>query len=325
MSCSGIQILSSIIGDEKAMEFTNVFPGEEPKDAYGEVARCARQLLQNKEWLRDKFDKYKKQNLKWNKKHPDQKPRDIRMFHEIDLNILDRSIAKKPVMLTGYGGSLLRKREHIFDELKERKLDLHYQDKKLIVASLIEGMTLAFPRYEHLNAWFKEVVKEAVEAGVGEMKWVSPNGSIIVQDYREPLFSQVDTHAASGGHYSQILSDESGSTYVQTGWGGIQARKHQTACAANLTHSLDATIIQTGINRLEEGVDCVTVHDCLYFQPGYNEKVSPVFRQAFYGVVTTPVLQSYLDENKLKVTDIQNPQTEHERLHECVESGYMFS
>ena len=75
MSCSGIQFLSSLIGDEKAMSFTNVIPGDAPRDAYGEVARVARELLSDPEWLQDKILKREETRLKHNAKFPDR-PRD---------------------------------------------------------------------------------------------------------------------------------------------------------------------------------------------------------------------------------------------------------
>ena len=90
-----------------------------------------------------------------------------------------------------------------------------------------------------------------------------PNGSIIVQDYRELLFTQVRTHAAAGGNYKKLMSDENGKSYVQTGYGDVNPFKHASAIAANFTHTLDARMIQDGVNSLEEGVDVVTVHDCV--------------------------------------------------------------
>ena len=93
MTCSGVQILSSIIGDEKAMRFTNVFPGEEPQDAYGEVARVARELLSSEEWVKVKILEREEKRLKHNKQNPDDQ-REQRMIIEIEIHTIERGIVK---------------------------------------------------------------------------------------------------------------------------------------------------------------------------------------------------------------------------------------
>ena len=324
MTCSGIQILSSIIGDEKAMKFTNVLPGEFPEDAYGEVARSARELLQDKAWLSLQYEKGALSNEKWNKKQDDeQNHREDRNIIEIPLDEVDRSLAKKPVMLTGYGGTYRTKRGHILDELKDRKVELHPQDKSILVSSLIEGMQQAFPAYTELNQWFKGVVKAAFENNSNELNWVTPNGSEIVQNYREPLYARVTTHAATGGHYARLMSDDNAQTTLINGYGDPASGKHATAVAANFTHSLDATIIQDGNVAVADGIPCITVHDCVYFQPGYSKDVVPKFRQAFHNVVTTPVLENLIHENGLE-GQVEMLEKKNVDVSSCKESAYMF-
>ena len=322
MSCSGIQFLSSLIGDEKAMQFVNVIPGDEPQDAYGEVARVARELLTDPGWLAVKIQKRRDNDAKWNQQHPDRK-REDRDVVEVDVSKIDRSIVKTQVMVTGYGGTYQSKRKYILEQLDEKKVELHPGDRNIVVAACIEAMDIAFPKYKELNDWFKEVVKAACEKDVDKLSWITPNGSVIVQDYRIPLFATVKTHAASGGHYMQIMTDDQGVSYIQTGYGDIKAGKHASAIAANFTHSLDSCMIHNGVIRLPEWLNIQTVHDCAYSQPGYMEYVSPCFRKAFYGVVTTPVLESLLEENGIE--ELPLPVRNNVDLSVCLTSPYMFS
>ena len=83
-------------------------------------------------------------------------------------------------------------------------------------------------------------------------------------------------------------------------------------------------MIQDGVNSLEEGVDVVTVHDCVYFQPGYVDQVVPKFRAAFHNVVTTPVLESLLEENDLEEQVAMLQKTDVD-LSVCKQSPFMFS
>ena len=323
MSCSGIQFLSSLIGDEKAMSFVNVIPGDEPRDAYGEVARVARQLLGDTGWLQIKILKRKENDEAWNQKHPDRKrePRDI---IEIEVDSIDRGVVKTQVMVTGYGGSYQAKRKYILESLDEKKIELHPGDRNIVVSACIEAMDMAFPKYAELNAWFKKVAKAAFEANVEELKWVTPNGSVIQQDYREPLFAVVKTHAASGGHYSKLMTDDEGQSYIQTGYGDVKPGKHGSAIAANVTHSLDACMIQNGVNMIDPDLSIQTVHDCHYGMPGYMSYMSYFFRKAFLEVVTSPVLENLLEANGIQDT-MELPEINEVDVSVCLESAYMFS
>ena len=328
MSCSGIQFLSSLIGDEKAMRFTNVIPSDTPQDAYGEVARVARELLSDKEWVQVKLVKRESQRVKRNEKYPDN-PRDERMFLEIDINTIDRGIVKTQVMVTGYGGTYLSKREYIIKQLKEaieeKGAQVAPEDFGIIVDACIEGMAIAFPKYTELNDWFKTAAKAACNAGNEHLKWITPNGSYIAQDYREPDYHRVSTYAANGGHYATLQSDNPGEIWVQKGWKDeVKTEKHCTGIAANFTHSLDACMIQNGVVKVDPSIPVFTVHDCVYFQPGYSSQVVPQFRQAFYGVVTTPVLESLLEENGVTET-VPMIQRDKVDVSVCKDSPYMFS
>jgi DNA-directed RNA polymerase len=328
MTCSGIQILSCIIGDEKAMRFTNVIPSDTVQDAYGEVARLARIHLANQDWLKVKLDKRETKRLKYNRKHPDE-PRDQRMIIEFEIDLLDRGIVKTQVMVTGYGGTYKSKREYILEALNEKLKELHLPklhpaDEGIIVDACIDAMQEAFPQYSELNDWFKKVAVTACESGLEQIKWISPNGSLIVQDYREPLYTKVTTHAATGGNYRVLMVDDHGQSYIQTGFGDVRPAKHGSAIAANFTHTLDGCMLQDGVNSLEEGIQVVTVHDCVYFQPGYCEQIVPRFRDSFYNVVTTPVLESLLEENDLddKLEMLQKNEVD---LTVCKKSPFMFT
>ena len=323
MSCSGIQFLSSLIGDEKAMKFTNVIPGETPQDAYGEVARIARELLTDNSWLEPKLQIREERRLKRNQLYPEN-PKEQRMHIDVDLNEITRSVVKTQVMVTGYGGTYLSKREYIIEELKKAD-GIDPQDYGIIVDACITGMSIAFPRYTELNDWFKQVSRAACAADNEHIKWVSPSGSYICQDYREPDFTRVTTYAANGGHYALLQSDDVGDVHVQTGWKDeVKKSKHSSAIAANFTHSLDSAMIHEGVINVDSSIPLYSVHDCVMTLPGYTSQVIPHFRNAFYNVVSSPVLESLLRENGVQDTVDMLP-TEDVDVSVCLDSPYMFS
>ena len=328
MSCSGIQFLSSLIGNEKGMRFTNVIPGDEPRDAYEEVARLARQLLNDKQWVQDAVNKREEKRLVYNKANPDT-PRKKRMHIKVDPYEITRKVVKTQVMVTGYGGTYLSKREYIIEALKElieeKKATMEYEDFGIIVDACIQGMRTAFPEYSNLNDWFKDVARLACKGDNTYLTWVSPNGSIIAQDYREPKIEEVRTYAANGGNYLVLKANANEVLYLQTGLTDeIRSSKHASAIAANFVHSLDSCMIQDGTVQVDPSIPLFTCHDCVYLPPGYVDQVMPLYRKAFHNVVTTPVLQSLLEENGIEgqIELLPNDGTDPAL---CLDSPYMFS
>ena len=82
-----------------------------------EVARVARNLLSDNQWVEAKILKREDARQKHNAKFPDRQ-REERMVIEVDVNLVDRGCVKTQVMVTGYGGTYLSKREYIIKALE---------------------------------------------------------------------------------------------------------------------------------------------------------------------------------------------------------------
>ena len=80
MTCSGIQILSSVIGDEDGMFHTNVIPSDTVQDAYGKVEE-ARKLLSNNVWVSEQIDKREAKRLADLRKNPDEAKETADVYH----------------------------------------------------------------------------------------------------------------------------------------------------------------------------------------------------------------------------------------------------
>jgi DNA-directed RNA polymerase len=324
-TCSGIQILSSLIRDEKGMIATNVIPSDDVQDAYKEVSEAAQKLLRDPSWLQVACEKRTEANIKWNKKNPDKEPRELR-GNTIDIPIekIDRKVVKTSVMVTGYGGSYLSKREYIIDAINDIGLEIHPDDRGIVVKAVIDGMELVFPKYSSLNKWFREVASAACKEGLPYLQWTTPTGSLIKQEYRYPLMKQVSVHAAGGGYYGSLISDENGVSYIRNGWGEVNPDKMASATAANFTHSLDSSILHVALTSLPEDLTTVVVHDCHYNQAGYSSEASKYFRAAFLDVVSEDILGTLLTDNGLDgfVPMIDKGEVD---ISVCIDSPYMFS
>jgi DNA-directed RNA polymerase len=327
-TCSGVQILSAIIQDEKAARFTNVLVTEEPQDLYGEVAIEAKRLMQDEHWLRHQMELRETKRLKHNAKCKPENQWEERWVVDVDPEVHDRSVNKTQAMTCGYGATLRTRYNNIKDALRKKikkgQIEpIHVADQNIVCAAGIQGMSNAFPAYMELNKWFKRFAKAALQAGCEQITWTTPSGMYVSQEYREPLFKQVQTYAAGGGHYGTLGTSGDGSTYIEHGFGDPKLSKNQSAIAANWTHSLDASVMQLGLTDVDEEIDLYTVHDCIYCLSGQFGEVIPHFRKALHNVVTSPVLEDLLESNNLEnLVDL--PPIGEIDLDQIKESPYLF-
>lgn len=329
---SGMQILGAISKDEKACYYTNVIPSDEPQDLYGEVAKEAQALLNSDVWVSRKITKYiketqKKMDEREKKKQVFQPPDFSSFVLGMDPGRVDRSILKKAVMCTSYGASWGSKNEYISEGIEDAfdgdSYDPTLTDKRLVTDASIEGQTAAFPQCDILNKWFRDFGKACMDAGKELVKWTTPNGSTIVQEYREPKIKQVKTHAMGGGSYYSVEEKKSKdgvvSYSVQTGWGEVKENKAATALGANWTHSLDACLLQDTIAVWDRPF--YTVHDCFYGLAGDMDDLCDKARAAFKKVIEEDPMQRLVSDNEI---EIDLPPMGQADISQCLNAPYMF-
>jgi DNA-directed RNA polymerase len=327
-TCSGVQILSAIIKDPKAAYYTNVVVTEAPQDLYGEVAKEAQQLMRNELWLKDQMERREAKRLKHNANAKPENQWEERWVVEVDPSVHDRATNKTQAMTTGYGATIQTRYGNIKKALlkKQKKGEIpniHPGDINIVCKAGVDGMGEAFPAYMELNKWFKQFAKAALQAGVEQITWTTPTGMFVSQEYREPLYEQVKTYAAGGGHYGKLGLSHDGYSFIETGYGDVKLSKNQSAIAANFVHSLDASVMVFGILDTPEDVQMYTVHDCIYTLSGYFGQTIPNFRKGLHNVVTSPVLEELLESNGL--TDVMElPPIGELDLDEIKESPYLF-
>ena len=160
--------------------------------------------------------------------------------------------------------------------------------------------------------------------GLEYVSWVTPSGTIVRQEYREPIIKQVTTHAMGGGTYRRLNQHkgEDGRIKfsVQVGWGDVKQNKASTALGANVTHSLDADVLQGAVNNLKG--DFFIVHDCEYSLATDTHEHVQHIRNSFQRVVPIDTLQNLIDTNGL---DLEAPTKGDGSLEGCTDSQFMFS
>jgi DNA-directed RNA polymerase len=323
---SGLQILAGLMRDEKSALYTNVIHTDEPMDAYRLVADKAKELMRDPTYMNEQFARRGDLETKKNAQRDADNQLECRgSLFEFDIDVLNRAHTKTQVMTTLYNSSPLTRRDNILSALKKKnQIELHPGDKGIVVSSCIQAMAQEFEKALELNKWFQDVARAAMDAGKEHLKWITPSGMFVVNEYREPLFTQVTTHAAGGGHYSRLMRDDNNKVFLQSGWGDVKKSKVLSSTSANYIHSLDASIIVLGVLEVSEDLPVFTVHDCIACVPGTLSEVIPVFRKAFHNVVTSNPLMGLLEENELDDI-ITIPEQGDADISQCLDSPYMFS
>lgn len=323
---SGLQILAGLMRDEKSAKYTNVTITDEPQDAYKLVANSAKTLMRNPEWMRNQFERRSQSIEAKNKvRDEDNQIPDPGKSFKFDIDVLNRNHTKTQVMTTLYNSSPLTRRDNILGALKKKnQVEVDPADKNIVVNSCLDAMSHEFESALELNTWFQGVAKAALEKGAENLKWITPSGMFVVNEYREPEFRQIRTYATGGGHYATVMSNSSGTVYLKTGWGGVKKSKILSSTSANYIHSLDAAIIQLGIQCVPDEVPVYAVHDCIAAVAGTVSEVIPEFRKSFHNIVTSNPLYGLLEENDL-IGVLEPPAQGDADISQCLESPYMFS
>lgn len=331
---SGSQILGAIIRDQKTCIYTNVVPTEAPMDLYGEVAKEAQALLRNYGWLEKELAKAKKRAEKRMKQKQEEGAVDYvidvdSLTFNLDPSVVDRSVCKRASMCTAYGASWQSKNEYVSEELDDLGLDQKVSlcEKIIVTNAVIQGQAAAFPKMEAVNKWFKKLAKACLDQDLTHVRWTTPNGSQVVQEYRERKTKEVTTYAMGGATYWQptagndgIRAKDRSRISIQTGWGGVMESKTQTALGANWTHSHDACIVQQTVGDWEQPF--YAVHDCFYGPAGTMEEMCKKARVSFYQTISSDPFGELIRANGV---DAEKPLEGDVRVQDCLFSDYMFS
>ena len=301
-TCSGLQLLGSFVKDEDTCRLVNVLPSDRPQDAYRAVAQKAVEILSDPE--------------RWRQ----LRGRSEDVEHGIPLDKVDRSVAKKVVMLIPYGGAYDTLANHV--GLATEDWGLGMRDTHTLTKALIQGMAEAVPGFSALNKWFKEAAACVMASGAESIQWTTPTGSHIEQHYSIPKTHKINTVAFGVSNYKdpEHYSSTQSTVIDKSSKGDVNKRKSQTALAANWTHSMDAAVLQQAFHDFNQPF--TTVHDCLYAPASVIPAAVQRIREAFVTVTTHNALQQFIDDNNI---EFPLPPIGNANVESALHSDYLFS
>jgi DNA-dependent RNA polymerase len=336
-TCSGIQIAGALLRDAKTCHLVNVTPSDTVQDAYGAIAQEARNLLKNEDWVKrqiearaerqDKIER-KIQSQQAERKEANLQPLkvEIRPYKDtVDIPIaaVDRSVAKMVVMLTPYGGSFGTMLGHVRSKMEEKGYALHSDDVVTLTHALVEGMANALPGFSGLNKWFKQVAGKVIHnhskasggdqavIGVNDapiIDWVSPSGIMCRQLYVEEEVQEIKSYTHGElkrkTRYLECRQHGDGKRDKKTNERKerLLSNKMRSALAANVVHSLDASILHLALQDFDSH-SFTANHDCVYAPSGGLKRLTDAVKMAFREVVSGDFLMDFLSYNDLEDDD----------------------
>ncbi|CAA7053608.1 unnamed protein product [Microthlaspi erraticum] len=210
-SCNGLQHYAALGRDQLGANAVNLVTGEKPADVYAEIAARVLEIMRQ--------DAQEDPNTFPNATHA-----------KLMLDQVDRKLVKQTVMTSVYGVTYSGARDQIKKRLKERGA-FEDDSQNFHAACYAARITLTaleemFDAAKGIKSWFGECAK-IIAAENKAVSWTTPLGLPVVQPYRKPGRHLVKTTL-------QVLT-------LQRETDKVLARKHMTAFAPDLIHSLDGS------------------------------------------------------------------------------------
>lgn len=244
-SCSGIQHFSMALADEVGGRAVNLVPSDKPADIYTLVLEAAVQRIK-KDATSDSEDR--EVARQW-----------------LRSGLLTRSTFKRPTMTFGYGSNHFGFREQILTDTlrpvykayQRGEGEWHFVGNGFAASLYLAKVTMDAVQRTVIKAaeamtWLKKVAGVVTAEGL-PVRWTTPDGFLVVQQYMETKTHTVDTMLF--GERVQIK------TLKETP--NVDKRRQASGFPPNHVHSLDATHLRLAVRAAaREGVAAFAlVHD----------------------------------------------------------------
>jgi len=269
-TCSGLQHLSAMALDRTAAEMVNVVPTPKPSDGYAIVAEVAKEQL------------------------PEH------LHH-----LITRKLTKRTVMTTPYGVTENSARDYIRQELKG--VELERGELQAIVKAVYRyAVRKVFAGPCASMAFIQSVAGECVKRGQPYLRWVTPSGFIVYQEYRRTEVERIRTKLLGQRIDTQMLKP----------WEdrAIDLNKAKTAASPNFVHSLDAALLHLVFAEWQKPF--TVIHDCVLGRSSDMDELAAAIRDKFVEIYSQPVLRNWSEQlgiefdesvmiNTLDINDVQ--------------------
>ena len=278
-SCNGLQHLSAILLDEIGGESVNLTNKAEKRDIYNDVKDKTISLLEAN------IEPLAKSLLEFG---------------------ITRKACKRPVMIVPYAGTQRACRRYIQEQVLKEGAQEFFKDNlqeaiTLYTATVWEAISLTIVKGREVMNFLKDISRTILDTwGGNTITWETPNGFTVKQKITKGYTAAVKTplgNTIKERGYIQNLVFQSTED--------VNIRKHGTAIAPNLVHSLDACHLQETVNNMPEGTSFAMIHDSFGCHASDAHELNLVLREIFYDMYKDgDYLNQFLIEQDIMVEDV---------------------
>ena len=299
-TCNGLQIISLLLRDKVGGEAVNLLPVEKPQDIYRNVSDMVTEALENEE----------DETVYLNYKSKKELAQD---WLALGVN---RKVAKRPVMIIPYSGTLYACRQYIEDHVTELKDEgifhnwkVQNQDgddiEKLLpptqyLANIMwEKINENVPKARELMNWLRIIAKVISRQNL-PIRWTTPLGFPVVQCYRTVKSRRIETKMGDSIVKLSFIRETD----------NIDRQRQSAGISPNLIHSLDSACCLATINEMKKmGIDDFSmIHDSYGTSAVFVSKMSEALRNVFHKMFSVDILQQFYDEACEIIETIQDPE-----------------
>ncbi len=254
-SCNGLQHLSAMLLDEVGGEAVNLASKPSKQDIYDVVRLKAEKLLEL-----------------------DSEP----LAAELLKFSITRKACKRPVMIVPYAGTQRACRKYIMEQVVKEGGHEFFGDNlpeavNIYTAAVWEAINQTIVKGREVMSFLKDMAKEYLDQNGGTtITWVTPNGFEVKQKITRSHMIAVKTPLGNSikerGYIQNLVQQP---TEVSNN------RKHGTAIAPNLVHSLDACHLQNTVLQMPDDTSYAMIHDSFGCHAADAELLSKVIREEF--------------------------------------------
>lgn len=266
-SCSGLQHFSALLRDEIGGAKVNLVPAEKPSDVYMAVANRAQVMSDSSGSAMAPV---------WEGK-------------------VCRKVAKQPTMTLCYSATKFGMQGQIEHALAKLDEDGPYLDPNVsrhdasvymagVIWDAIGDIVVAA---RGAMIWLKRVSDVLSEVGL-PIRWTSPIGFPVLQEYREKLGERIEVHMGGQRLRLTLVSDST----------KLAPRRQKAGIAPNFVHSLDSAHLISTVNLgLLNGLDSFAViHDSFGTHACDVSMLNAVLREAFVEQYRGNLLEDFRKE-----------------------------
>lgn len=302
-SCSGLQHFSAMLRDEIGGGAVNLIPSDKPQDIYQRVAdRVIAELkVLAKEGTEDEFEMV---TLEDGTERQKVKRGTRNLAHQWLTFGVNRKVTKRSVMTLAYGSREFGFKDQLMEDIIRPALLAGkafpfdgdgFQAAGFMAKMIWIAVQQVVVKAAEAMEWLKTSARLVASEGL-PIRWLTPAGFPVLQDYRDTKQRQVNT--LINGNRIQLHVQEHTDVINKTGMAN--------AISPNVVHSVDAAHLKITVCRAaDKGIKSFAlIHDSFGTLPADTPALFMTIRESFVEMYSEiDVLQGFADQIKAQLTE----------------------